>query len=195
MTTKMKKSMMNKQLMSVLVMLTIIPLAGTALATNSNAWYWVDATQTYVCTSDLQNGLTVTGNVSICADVSTSGDRWENNPGSNWTLSTSGTGNDTNITAEDLAAGDLGVTNYGYNGSYQLVEANIEINQNESWGDVLDGDSTKRDFQSVMTHEFGHLAGLSHTTNTSSVMYATVAIGDDNRQPTSHDFDHMDDKY
>ena len=191
-----KKIMINASLLSVVALLVIVPLTTTAYATNSNTWKWADASQTYVCTTDLQNGLTVTGNVSICPDTATSEARWENNPGSNWSLSTSGTGNDTNVTAEDLAAGIYGNTftykNYNFT---LLVDAYMELNENTSWGDAIDGDSSEFDFQSVMTHEFGHLAGLSHTTNTSSVMYAAIVAGDDNRQPTSHDYNHMDDKY
>ncbi len=190
-----KKIMINASLLSVVALLVIVPLTTTAYA-NSNTWKWTDASQTYVCTTDLQNGLTVTSNVSICSDTSTSEARWEGNPGSNWSLSTSGSGNDTNITAEDLAAGIYGNTfTYKNFDLTILTDAYMEMNDNTSWGDAIDGDSSEFDFQSVMTHEFGHLAGLSHTSNTSSVMYGSIVAGDDNRQPTSHDYDHMDDKY
>ncbi len=181
-----------------MAMLAIIPLTTNAFGTNSHTWSWVDASQTYVCTSDLQNGLTVTGNVSICSDVSTSEARWEGNPGSDWSLSTSGTGNDSNITADDLTSGILATTTTGKNFDMtEIVDGWIEINENESWGDAVEGDSSEWDFQSIMTHEFGHLAGLDHTTNSGSVMYTNGpgSVGNDNRQPTAHDFNHMDDKY
>ena len=41
----------------------------------------------------------------------------------------------------------------------------------------------------------GHLAGITHTVNTSSVMYASHVEDDDNREPTSHDWQMLKDKY
>lgn len=189
------KITMNVQLFSIIALLAIIPFSGSAFASNSLDQFWVDETQTYVCTNDLQNDITVTGNVSICTDLATSADRWNSIPNSDWDLSTSGSGNDTNVEANNLATGTLGLFSYTYNGSDEFQSGIIEYNTDYSWGDTIDGDTGVYDFQSVGTHEFGHLSGLAHTVNTSSVMYAGLSLNDDNREPTSHDYDELEDKY
>ncbi len=127
--------------------------------------------------------------------MATSAGRWNGIQDSNWNLSTSGTGNDSNVEANNLSTGTLGLFTYRYNGSNQFLSGIIEFNTDYNWGDTIDGDTGVYDYQSVATHEFGHLAGLAHTVNTSSVMYATLSQNDDNRQPTAHDYSHLKDKY
>ncbi len=43
------------------------------------------------------------------------------------------------------------------------------------------------DFQTVVTHELGHALGLGHSTNSTSVMYATLNTGTANRSLTTAD--------
>ena len=47
--------------------------------------------------------------------------------------------------------------------------------------------SGQYDFQTVVTHEFGHALGLGHNTNPSSVMHATLASGTTRRTMTAVD--------
>ena len=49
------------------------------------------------------------------------------------------------------------------------------------------------DVQSVALHEFGHLAGLAHTTDDDAAMYNPY--GGCRRTPHSHDVESMDDQY
>jgi hypothetical protein len=53
--------------------------------------------------------------------------------------------------------------------------------------DVTQIGSTQYDFQTVVTHELGHALGLGHSTNSASVMYATLNTGTVNRALTAAD--------
>ena len=49
------------------------------------------------------------------------------------------------------------------------------------------------DIQTIALHEFGHMAGLGHSTDSGAAMYATY--NDCQRTPDSHDEESMDDQY
>lgn len=54
-----------------------------------------------------------------------------------------------------------------------IIEADIDINVSKDFGTA----STSFDTQTVMTHEIGHLLGLDHTDNPSTLMYESVERG------------------
>jgi hypothetical protein len=54
-------------------------------------------------------------------------------------------------------------------------------------GDAMQIGSAQYDFQTVVTHELGHALGLGHSTNSTSVMFATLNTGTTNRVLTVAD--------
>jgi hypothetical protein len=54
-------------------------------------------------------------------------------------------------------------------------------------GDASQIGSAQYDFQTVVTHELGHALGLGHSTDATSVMYATLSTGTVNRSLTTAD--------
>ncbi len=74
------------------------------------------------------------------------------------------------------AAATLGLTTtLYYQGSGQIIDADMELNNNVAWDDL--GAAAAYDYPSVVLHEAGHFLGLDHTPNSIAVMYATVAMG------------------
>lgn len=75
----------------------------------------------------------------------------------------------------------LGVTTTGwYQGSGELFDADMEMNNNIVW--KLSGTGPQYDVESITTHEAGHWAGLDHTANTAAVMTPFYTQGDIKRQ-------------
>ncbi len=65
-------------------------------------------------------------------------------------------------------------TYYTNHTSTTVYEADIDINVDHDFGTA----STSYDTQTAITHEIGHLLGLSHSSNTSAMMYAYLDKGE-----------------
>jgi len=71
----------------------------------------------------------------------------------------------------------LGVTTTSwYQGSGQLFDADMEMNNNIPW--KLGGPGQFYDVESITTHEAGHFIGLDHTPQTQAVMTPYYNVGD-----------------
>ena len=130
MTTKTQTKSMTRlpQLFSVIALLAIMPIAGNAFATNTSSTSWASGTQTYECTSDLQNGLSVTANVDICDDLQAGADKWNNVSSSTWDISESGSSDIPVESVTTLASQVWAVTWKGTDWTGYYVEAYMDFN-------------------------------------------------------------------
>ncbi len=70
-----------------------------------------------------------------------------------------------------------------------MMEFDMQLNSGTNWAA---GDPTKKpqyDLPSTILHEMGHAAGLSHSSDSASVMYASLAQGVNKRSLTEDDID------
>ncbi|MCU0695593.1 MAG: matrixin family metalloprotease [Myxococcaceae bacterium] len=71
-------------------------------------------------------------------------------------------------------SGTLGVTiTFSFPG--EITDADMELNNNTPW--ASDGRQSAIDYESVLTHEFGHFIGFDHTVSGNAVMNPSVANG------------------
>lgn len=80
----------------------------------------------------------------------------------------------------EITKGERGINKYvmvtnRINTAYSttIYEADIDMNVSHPFGTA----STSYNTQSVMTHEIGHLLGLGHSSNSSSIMYGSFNKG------------------
>lgn len=83
--------------------------------------------------------------------------------------------------------GPLAVTTYRYNLFSQMNECDIERNLDKNWSSTPSVGDNSFDIASVALHEFGHCAGLDHSTNGAAVMYPYLAPGATKRNLTQDD--------
>lgn len=90
----------------------------------------------------------------------------------------------------------LAVTNSEFYYKGTLLNAPIEINGRQPWSFNEEGpDAAHVDFESTMTHEFGHALGLEHSPDPSSVMYYKLDEGEVFREPLDADMDALEATY
>src|SRR6266446_2979236 len=90
---------------------------------------------------------------------------------------------------------DMGSTSFlgGYADGVLGCETNLgEITLIQGWNYYAGSDATQivagqYDFQTVVTHELGHALGLGHSSDATSVMYASLATGTVRRALTAAD--------
>ncbi len=184
----------SKQTLPVIFTITalLIAIPGIAYA-NTEPWTWPSADQHYLCTSSVPN-ITHTSNVNPCGDLNSSSNVWEAGSGNSWDLDPSSSG--WPVYAWSLPSGTGGETYVAYNSSGEARYAWIVMNKNLSWEDSnKDWWTSGYDWRTFTGHEFGHLAGISHTSNSNSIMYDSRGPNDAERSPPQHEINHMKDKY
>jgi len=94
------------------------------------------------------------------------------------------------ITMPTSKASVLGVAMWSSTPDNKFIESDIIINfQAHSMGNVFTGASF--DLESVMLHELGHLLGLGHLDDSSTVMYAYMSQGQTKRTLTNEDINYL----
>ncbi|MDX2014545.1 MAG: matrixin family metalloprotease, partial [Myxococcaceae bacterium] len=73
-----------------------------------------------------------------------------------------------------FGSGTLGVTTTSFFPG-EITDADMELNNNTPW--ASDGRQSAIDYESVLTHEFGHFIGFDHTTSGNAVMNPSVGNG------------------
>ncbi|MCA2977612.1 MAG: matrixin family metalloprotease, partial [Myxococcaceae bacterium] len=73
-----------------------------------------------------------------------------------------------------FGSGTLGVTTTSFFPG-EITDADMQLNNNTSW--ASDGRASAIDYESVLTHEFGHFIGFDHTTSGNAVMNPAVGSG------------------
>lgn len=68
----------------------------------------------------------------------------------------------------------------------EILDADTELNL-EGFRFVLDDDRSGTDLQTILTHEFGHTAGLAHSAERASVMWYSAGLGEQRRALTADD--------
>ncbi len=155
---------------------------------------WTDPNQDYYCTYEVTTKLDVTANISECADLSTSAAHWNNISNQDFTLTQNTSSSSTNMNIWTHAYGSTGYIAAVYNAAgYPMTEGNVymKISEDRTFGDVSAGDTNVFDYETVTTHEFGHVAGLEHNSNLQSVLYWSISIDQDRPYPNWHDRQEM----
>lgn len=187
-------NMKNVQIMTLLsvVALMAIPASENVHATVLGGTF-TSGTQYFYCTNDLTNEIIVSGNVDTCNDLQYAADKWNVVTLSNWDLNESPTQSiSVSVWTAPLGSNVLGVVNHDpCTTCNPYTDAHMWFNSQLPYGDISDGDSSVyNDYESVAIHEFGHVAGIGHDTNTSSVMYDSLATGTE--KETLHSVDIID---
>lgn len=192
MNNKTKTSMILSTMMIALLAVMLAP--NDAFASNVRPWEWSDTSQEYACTSSLDT-ITKTSNVSPCNDLATSSSVWNGISGSTWSIAKLSTGWPV-YAWTTLPSGEVGRTVIYFNLDGTPNSAYIAINKNLSWeNSQLDIFSSGYDYRSATGHEFGHLAGMDHSTSTGSVMYDPLGADQVRRNPDNHDKTELANKY
>ena len=120
--------------------------------------------------------MTYTANVSVCGDLDTSAAKWNSVWFSAWDF-TSATVGEVPVFACNI--GSIGSTfpTPAYPSQPYITDAYVCISENYSWGDVPAGDSTTLDYITLVIHEYGHVAGIDHSSENDSVMKSGQAVG------------------
>lgn len=151
----------------------IIPLSGMAFASTYGSWATPD--HDFYCTGSLTNNLYHTGNVSVCGDLTTSANVWNSVSDSEWDFTSGSSSADVPVYACDI--GDLGYFQPVGSGS-TITGGWVCISENYEMGDVPAGDTNSIDYITLVIHEFGHVAGLSHSMTSGSVMEEGQSTGE-----------------
>ena len=140
--------------------------------------------------------LVVTDQVDPCDDLTDSAEHWNRIPNSDFTLTESGYSSTTiNIWTHPYSSMVGAVTYHSSNEPNIPGDVYTKINENLEYGDVSAGDSGVIDYETLTTHEFGHVAGLTHNSNRLSVMYYSLGEDVSRPYPNWHDRQVMRDLY
>lgn len=138
-------------------------------------------TQKYYCTSDLDNDIIVSLNVDTCGDLAYAAGKWNAVGTSNWdfTENPTSTSSNINVWTAPLGFGVLGLTQHvPCTTCNPYTDADVWFSTQYPYGDISQGDSSVYyDYESIAIHEFGHVPGIGHNTNSASVMYASIGAG------------------
>lgn len=137
---------------------------------------WASATQNYYCYSTLSN-IDTTANVSECSDLSVAAGVWNQVSSSNWDFT-----NHASYSSGDVVIYPSGSSQYlaivSPVPSGTITYANMWISTQYTYGNHALGDSGVYDYHTMAIHEFGHVAGLLHTSWPWSVMVDSQGTSD-----------------
>ena len=97
-------------------------------------------------------------------------------------------------TTWDEKKADLQASTNLYWSDHRIREADIILDA-KYFKISLDPQSDEIDFQSLLVHELGHIFGLGHVDNSSSVMVSKLAYGEKRRQPSDDDLKNLSCRY
>ena len=149
--------------------------------------FWSDPNPKYYCDRSLTYLVTTT-NVEPCGDITSAANRWNAISGSTFTTTKSADKpNTVVISATSIDMMTLATVTIPASDKYYTTDlVTMKINTLFNWGDVSAGDHSRNgasmfktsikdrplyDYNSVVIHEFGHVAGLDHSKSLSSTMY------------------------
>jgi hypothetical protein len=159
--------------------------------TATRRWKTPDTTVAFrINVNTLQKGVGNSADAFLDA-IKSAAATWNQTPSADFTLDFAGTTQSTQTGynhVNEIVFMAKGVDNRGalaqvwYTGDGTIVEADIWINDDFRWvvGDNLPGDEV--DLQSALLHEFGHWLILNHSSDSTNVMYPTLAPGATKRQ-------------
>ncbi|MDH5665978.1 MAG: matrixin family metalloprotease [Nitrosopumilus sp.] len=185
-----KLSATTIKLMTLVAVLTITAI-GTSQVYAHTTGYWTDYTQKYICTSSLDT-IIHTNKVDPCGDLSSAAQKWNSVTYSNWSLTEASGGSGiyvyglSNYLPSGVIAGVYPVnptSPFDNEGKFVVVSKS----SSHHFGDPTQGETDKYDYIALMTHEFGHVAGIGHNSQSSSVMKTGMVEGTFPRDPNSHD--------
>lgn len=182
-----KTSIVATSIIMVFAMGTVIPAHATHYYSGSR---WAGDVQSYKCDATLTN-IHYTG-ISPCSDLAGPAATWTNAPGRFELVFFSDSGH-------PAKSGDLGSTgtlaqSYVPTLFGTVLTADVTFNSNAA---VTFGNANVSpivyDYQSVALHEFGHWVKFNHAPNseTTSVMYYALALGQVKRTLNAHDSSSM----
>ena len=144
--------------------------------------YWTNPNQMYFCDDSIAT-LDVTNNVDPCNDLAENANRWNMIPDSTFTITESSINSSDVIPVYSQNLGNMTlaqVSSIVNSASLVIISADFKISPNHKFGDVNAGDQYVYDYDSVMTHEFGHIVGLDHNPSRTSVMFENATLNQHN---------------
>ena len=143
---------------SVAIMFSVVAESAHASTYGS----WDSPTKHYFCHHTLSR-IDTTANIHACNDLSVAASVWNEVPNSDWSLNRHTSYQSGDIVIRPFSNSNILAIMYPTPTSGTITSMVGYITTEQTMGNHNAGDSNVFDYHTLMIHEFGHTAGLSHS--------------------------------